>query len=133
MPAKTRHLAAITEPIAVGQLLRAVDSYQGVFTVKCALGILPPVFTRVGELRGMTWAEIDFDSATWRIPGERMKMKIGHIVPLSQQVIGILREIQPLTGEGRLVFPSERTTERPISENSLKAALRRLGYPKEQV
>lgn len=94
---------------------------------------MPLIFVRPGELRGMRWGEVDFESALWRIDAVRMKMRREHIVPLARQSIAILREIQPLTGNARLVFPSERSSERAMSENSLNAALRRLGYSKTEM
>ena len=100
---------------------------------KCALQLAPLVFVRPGELRTAEWAEFDLDAAEWRIPGEKMKMRDKHIVPLSQQAVEILRAIHPLTGSGRYVFPSVRTTARPMSENTVNAALRRMGYEKDEM
>lgn len=125
---KTRHYASITEPGKVGALLRAIDSFQGSFVVSCALKLAPLLFVRPGELRHAEWAEFDLDAALWRIPGEKMKMGETHLVPLATQAVEILRELHPLTGSGRYVFPSIRTFERPMSENTITAALRRLGY-----
>lgn len=127
-PVTVKHYAAITEPKAVGALMRALDGYEGNFVVRCALRLSPYVFLRPGELRGAEWSEIDIESATWRIPGPRMKMRRDHVVPLSRQTIAIFEEIRPLTGQGRFVFPSVRTTERCMSENTITGALRRLGY-----
>lgn len=129
-PAIQQHHATITQPHEVGALLRAIDGYSGSFIVKCALRILPFVFTRPGELRGMEWTELELDGPAplWTIPLARMKMRRKHLVPLAPQVVAILKELQPLTGSGRLVFPGERTKERPISDGTLGAALRRLGY-----
>lgn len=129
------HFSTITQPHEVGALLRAIDGYSGSFIVKCALRILPYVFTRPGELRGMEWSELELDGPipTWTIPAARMKMRHKHLVPLVPQVIAILEELRPLTGSGRLVFPGERTRERPISDGTLGAALRRLGYSNEQL
>jgi integrase len=96
--------------------------------VRCALRLAPLVFVRPGELRKAEWVEIDLDGAVWRIPAERMKLRQEHLVPLSQQAVEALRELRPLTGNGRYVFPSARTTARPMSENAITAALRRMGY-----
>jgi integrase len=113
--------------------LRAIDGFTGSFTTRCALRLAALVFVRPGELRHAEWTEFDFDNAEWRIPAGKMKMKEQHIVPLSAQAIAILREIQPLTRVGRYVFPSERTGARPMSENTVNAALRRLGYSKDEM
>ena len=103
-PAKEGHHAAITEPKAIGALLRAIHDYQGSLIICCALRLAPLVFVRPGELRQAEWTEIDFKSANWNIPAERMKMKEQHLVPLSHQAIEILKEIHPLTGRGTYVF-----------------------------
>ena len=125
---KVQHRAAITDPADIGALLRAIDGYEGSLIVRAALQLLSLVFVRPGELRHAAWAEFDFEQARWTIPGHRMKMKAPHIVPLSRQALAILQNIQPLTGDGVYLFPSNRTMIRPISENTLNAALRRLGY-----
>lgn len=130
-PVKSGHHAAVTEPKAFGALLRAIDGYGGEPVTRAALRLLPLVFVRPGELRLAEWAEIDLDGATWAIPGRRMKMGADHIVPLSCQAVAILRELHPLTGRRALVFPSLRSRDRPISDNTLNAALRRLGYAKD--
>jgi integrase len=117
----------------IGELLRAIDGYEGTPVAKCALKLAPLVFVRPGELRHAEWAEIDLDSSEWRIPADKMKMKNPHIVPLSTQAVEILTEIQPVTGEGRYVFPSIRTYSRPMSNNTVLAALRRMGYTKEEM
>jgi integrase len=117
----------------VGELLRAIDGYVGDPATVAALKLAPLVFVRPGELRGAEWREFDLEAAEWRIPRERMKMGERHIVPLSRQALVILRGLQPLTGRGRLLFPSLRSRERPISENTLGAALRRLGYSKDEM
>lgn len=127
-PVKERHHASITEPKAIGELLRAIEGYQGAFVTQCALKLAPLVFVRPGELRQAEWAEFDLDGAEWRIPAGKMKMRETHIVPLSRQAVAILRELHPLTGSGRYVFPSVRTDARPMSENTVLGALRRLGY-----
>lgn len=132
-PLEAEHRAAITEPKRVGELLRAIDEYVGQPSTHYALKLAPFVFLRPGELRAAEWPEIDLDAAEWRIPAERMKMRDSHYVPLSRQAVVILREIRPITGSGRLVFPSLRTTTRPISEGTLNAALRRVGFSKEEM
>ncbi len=132
-PAKGEHFAAITEPKEAAELLRSIEEYQGTFPVLCALKIAPMVFVRPGELRAMQWRDIDFDQAEWRFLVTKTQTQ--HIVPLSRQVVAILNEIFPLTGHGRYVFPSERTPsgDRCMSENSLNAALKRLGYGKDKM
>ena len=132
-PVKEKHHASITDPKAIGELLRDLDGYQGAFVTRCALRLAPLVFLRPGELRKAEWAEIDLDKAEWRIPAARMKMNAVHIVPLSTQAVAILREIQPLTGAGKYVFPGARTTTRPMSENAVLAALRRMGYTTDEM
>jgi len=132
-PAKHERMATITEPKKIGELLRTIDSYEGTFIAKYALMLAPLVFVRPGELRHAEWAEIDLEANEWRIPADKMKMKEPHIVPLAKQAVGILKEIQPLTGQGRYVFPSIRTSSRPMSENTVLAALRRMGYTKEEM
>jgi integrase len=134
-PVQTDHMAAITDPKQVADLLRAIDGYQGTFPVSCALRLAPLLFQRPGELRAAEWTEFDLEGATWEIPGERMKRtKQGkaaggaHIVPLSSQAVAILRELHALTGPGRFLFPSVRTKDRPMSDNTVNGALRRLGY-----
>jgi len=128
-----RHRAAITEPKKVGDLLRAIDCYQGSFVVKCALQFLPLVFVRPGELRHAEWSEIDFDNAEWNIPAGKMKMREAHLVPLSNQAIAILQELQKLTGASLYCFPSGRSFDRPMSDNALVAALRRMGFEKSEM
>lgn len=128
-----RNMPAITEPAEIAELLKAIDGFRGTFTVECALKLAPLVFVRPGELRKAEWNEIDLDRAVWAIPAERMKMKRPHVVPLSKQAVDILRELQPLTGNGKYVFPSIRTASRPMSENTLNVALRRLGYSKDKM
>ena len=128
-----RHHASITDPKDVGALLRAIDGFTGWFTTRCALRVAPLVFVRPGELRHAQWSEIDLERGEWRIPAGRMKMREHHLVPLSRQAVVILRELQPLTGSGQYVFPGEGIGKRPISENTLNAALRRLGYSKDEM
>ena len=123
--------AAITEPKQVGGLLRAIFDYNGLPAAVAALKLSPLLFVRPGELRGAEWAEIDLDAAEWRIPGSKMKMKLDHLVPLSTQAVAILRDLHPMTGHGKYVFPSIRTDARCMSENTVNAALRGMGYPKE--
>jgi len=140
-PPKEKHHASIIEPKRVAELLRAIDSYQGFFGTKCALRLAPLVFVRPGELRKAQWLEVDLEKAEWRIPAERMKMREQHIVPLSRQAVEILRELDPLTNRGipakpnapRYVFPGAQSRERPMSENAILAALRRMGYTKEEM
>ncbi len=128
-----QHHASVTDPKEVGALLRAIEGFTGAITTRCALRLGALVFVRPGELRRAEWKEFNFDKSEWRIPAVKMKMKEQHIVPLSTQAIDILREIQPLTGSGRYVFPSERGDGRPMSENTVNAALRRLGYAKDEM
>lgn len=132
-PTSKKHHAAITDPQEVACLLRAIDGYQGGFVVKCALRLASLFFVRPGELRHAEWAEINFDAEQWNIPAERMKMKQSHIVPLSRQALDILRELQPLTGASRYVFPSGRSFARPMSNNAVNAALRRMGFEKDEM
>ena len=132
-PVKEKHLAAITDPKAIGPLLRAMDDYQGQFVTKCALRLAPLVFVRPGELRKAEWVEFDLDKAEWNIPAERMKMREPHLVPLSAQAVAILRELHALTGGGKYVFPGARTTKRPMSDNAILAALRRMGFTKDEM
>lgn len=132
-PTKAKHHASIIEPIKIGALLRAIDGFEGYFITKCALQIAPLVFVRPGELRHAEWSEFDYDAKEWRIPAEKMKMKAPHIVPLSDQVLHILTELHPLTGNGKYVFPGIRSSSRPMSENTVNAALRRLGYTKDEM
>lgn len=133
VPVKQSHLAAITEPKAVGELLRAIEGYRGYLVTKAALRLAPLVFVRPGELRQAAWEEINLEKAEWNIPAERMKMREPHLVPLSRQAVEILKEVRALTGNGRYVFPSARTMARPMSNNAVLAALRRLGYTKDEM
>ena len=125
--------ASITDPAEIGKLLLAIDGYQGTQTVRLALQIAPHVFVRPGELRTAEWAEIDLEQAEWIIPASKMKARRPHLVPLSVQVVELLAEQRRFTGAGQFVFPGERTRKRPISNNTLLAALRTLGYSKEQM
>ncbi len=126
--AEKSHYAAITDPALLAPLLRALDGHSGHIYCRAALRLTPLVFVRPGELRTGEWAEIDFDKAEWRIPGSKMKMDNDHIVPLSSQALAILQELRPITGHGQYIFPSIRTGERPMSENTVNAALRGMGY-----
>lgn len=128
-----RHYAAITDPRKVGELLRAIDGYRGDPLTRAALMLASLLFVRPGELRHAEWAEIDLDAARWVIPAHKMKMRQAHIVPLSRQAVDILIELQPLTGRGRYVFPSLRSADRCMSENTMGAALRRLGYSGDEM
>jgi integrase len=125
---RVKHRAAILEPRRVGELLRAIEGYDGQPTTTAALKLAPHVFVRPGELRHAEWSEIDFDKSVWVIPAGKMKMRQPHAVPLSKQATAILLDIQRLTGRGRYVFPSTRSAARPMSENTITAALRRMGY-----
>ena len=131
-PVKHHH-AAITNPIKLGALLRAIEAFDGTYPVRYALAITPYVFVRPGELRRMEWKEIDWSAGLWAIPATKMKMRSDHMVPLARQVLSILRDLEPLTGTGQFVFPSNRSRSKPMSENTVTAALRRLGYSKEEV
>lgn len=129
-----KHMAAVTEPEEVGALLRQMDSFQGTFTVRCALLLAPLVFVRPGELRQAEWKDINFDSSEWRFKASKTKKpnKI-HIVPLSRQASAILKELYPLTGHGRFLFPCQRTEEKPMSNNAILAAFRRMGIGKDEM
>jgi integrase len=122
------HRATIVDPTGIGALLRAIDGFDGQTTTRTALRLAAYVFVRPFELRHAEWKEFDLQSALWIIPPEKMKMRRPHRVPLALQSLAILRELQGVTGQGRWLFPSVRTLARPISENTLNAALRRLGY-----
>ena len=123
----------MTDPKEVVGLLRAIDGYQGSFIVKCALQLAGMFFVRPGELRNAEWPEFDLEAGIWSIPAEKMKMKQPHIVPLSSQAMEVLKSLQPLTGRSRYVFPSNRTSLRPMSNNAILAALRRMGYSKDEM
>jgi len=130
---KVTHYGAITEASRVGELLRAIDGYEGSGITKLALQIAPHVFVRPGELRHAEWSEIDLDGALWIIPAGKMKMRKAHHVPLSRQAVELFREIQSVTGPNGYVFPSVRTRTRPMSENTINAGLRRLGYSSDEM
>ena len=130
---KVTHRAAIIEPNAIGGLLRAIDGYGGYSVVRAALQLDALFFVRPGELRHAEWREFDFDGAEWRIPAEKMKMRRVHRVPLSRQALAILQELKPMTGYSRWLFPSIKSAMKPISENTLNGALRRLGYSSDEM
>jgi integrase len=132
-PVQKRHLAGITNPEEIGKLLHAINDYKGYFVTKCALQLAPLVFVRPGELRHAEWSEFNFDTAEWRIPATKMKMKSLHIVPLATQALAILRELFPLTGNGQYVFPGLVNLYRPMSNNTIRSALRRLGYTSDEM
>ena len=127
------HFSTIVDTKEIGQLLRDLDAYSGNLVVRAALRLAPYVFVRPGELRKAEWTEFDLENAEWRIPAKRMKMRVLHIVPLSRQVLGILRDLHPYSGDGPYLFPSVRAKSAPISDMTLLAGLRRLGYSKEQM
>jgi integrase len=131
--AKPKHHAAILKPLGVGELMRVVDGYTGYPTTRLALKLAPRLFVRPGELRSAEWPEFDFEGALWRIPDAKMKMRIGHLVPLSRQALELLKELRDLTGTGRYLFPSLRSRERCMSENTVNAAFRRLGYSQDEL
>ena len=131
-PVKSKHFASVTDPARVGELMRAIHGYSGHPVTALALKLAPLVFVRPGELRAAEWSEFDLENAEWRIPGERMKMGEPHLVPLSRQALAILRELQPLARGGKYLFPSLRTRDRPMSDNTINAALRRMGYTSEE-
>lgn len=130
-PPMERHHAAITDPRELGGLLRAIDAYAGDASTRAALRLAPLVFVRPGELRHAEWSEIDLDAGEWSIPAHKMKMREPHLVPLSSQAVAILRDLQPLTGHRQYVFPGGRSPKRPLSDNALTAALRRMGFDKK--
>ncbi|MBC7619438.1 MAG: tyrosine-type recombinase/integrase [Candidatus Saccharibacteria bacterium] len=139
-PVNVNHRAAIIDPKRAGELLRAIEDYRGMPTTRAALKLAPLVFVRPGELRKAEWAEFNLDEAVWKIPAERMKRSkdgkangVPHVVPLARQAVALLRELQPLTGYGRYLFPSPRTGERPMSDNAVLSALRRMGFPKDEM
>ncbi|MBC2666578.1 tyrosine-type recombinase/integrase [Novosphingobium flavum] len=130
---KAKHHAAILEPKQAGELLRAIDGYDGHPVTRYALQLAALVFVRPGELRYAEWSEIDAEAKVWRIPAEKMKARAEHVVPLSRQALDVLAQVRGLTGDGRYVFPSIRTHLRPMSENTINAALRRLGYASDEM
>ena len=130
---RVKHHAAIVEPKKVGELLRAIDGYQGRPETLHALRIAPHVFLRPGELRQAKWSEIDFAEKVWRVPAERMKMKQAHAVPLSRQVLYLLQDLRSLARNSEFLFPALHTTRRPLSDNTLNVALRRLGFEHDEM
>jgi integrase len=130
-PVKGGHFAAVTDPKRAAELLRMIDAYEGTLTVRSALRLAPLVFVRPGELRTAEWAHMDLDAGEWRYTVT--KTGTPHIVPLSTQAVAILRELQPITGRGRYVFPSLRSSQRPMSDNAILAALRRMGIAKDEM
>ena len=129
----TKHFAAIIDPKGAGELLRAIDSYGGMGITKQALQLAPHVFVRPGELRHAEWSEIDLDAGVWLIPADKMKMRKPHQVPLSRQSVALLRDIAMISGSTGYLFPSVRTRARPMSENTMNAGLRRLGYTTDEM
>lgn len=125
---RPEHYPTITDPREVGQLLREIDGHKGGLITKVAMKLTPLLFVRPGELRRAEWSEIDLDAAEWRIPAAKMKGRVMHIVPLAKQAVALLKELRPLTGGRTFVFPGNRTNGEPMSENTVNAALRRLGY-----
>lgn len=139
-PYTERHAPALLEPVKVGGLLRAIDAYAGQPATRAALLLSALTFQRPGNIRAMEWAEVDVDAALWTIPAEKMKRTMSgkvngrpHVVPLSPQAVAVLAELRPLTGHGRFVFPSLLTGERCMSENTVRASLRRMGYTNEDM
>jgi integrase len=133
VPVESRNFAAITDPAEVAGLLRAIDGYQGEMVTQFALKLSPLVFVRPGELRKAEWSQVDFAAALWRIPWSRMKMGEQHLVPLSRQALALLEDLKSITGNGRFLFPSLRSAERPISDNTVNGGLRRLGYSSDEM
>lgn len=133
-PRQKVHRAAITDPVELGRLLVAMDGFEGTPVVKAALLLSPLLFQRPGELRAMEWTEINWAAEQWEIPASKMKMRNDHIVPLSKQALALLRDIQPFTEHrGRYVFPSARGASRCLSDNTVRVALRTIGYSKDQI
>jgi integrase len=132
-PAQVRHRPAIKEEARIGRLIIDIRNYDGSFVVGRAMLMLAYVFTRPGELRGAVWEEFDLREGLWRIPAERMKMRTPHVVPLARQVIGILDELRPITGAGRYLFPGRNIKTKPISDMAINAALRYLGYGRDEI
>ena len=130
---KVKHHAAILEPRKLGELLRSIDAFEGAPITRLALQVAPHGMARPGELRQATWDEFDLDAKIWRIKPERMKMRRPHAIPLSEQVLGYLRELQQFSGQEGYVFPAFHTTRRPMSENTMNQAFRRMGYTSDEV
>ncbi len=139
-PFAERHMAAVLDPAGAGELLRAIDAYSGHPVTRAALVLSALLFQRPGNIRAMEWAEVDLDAALWAIPAAKMKRKLNgktngrpHLVPLAPQAVAMLRELHPLTGHGQYVFPSLLTGERCMSENTIRSALRRMGYTNDEM
>ena len=134
-PVREKHHASITEPRKITTLLKAIDGYEGAFITQCALKLAPLLFVRPGELRHAEWSEFNLNVgvAEWRIPASKMKMNDVHIVPLAVQALDVFRELHKQTGHTKYVFPGVRSADRPMSENTVNAALRRLGYSKDEM
>ncbi|MFT3810079.1 MAG: tyrosine-type recombinase/integrase [Micropepsaceae bacterium] len=128
-----QHLPAIVDPKRIGELMRAIETYGGAHVTRLALALSPHVFVRPGELRQACWQEVDFDASVWRIPAARMKKRREHTVPLSTQALDILRQAKALSGDGTLVFPAQGKPGRPLSENTVNAALRRMGFEADEM
>lgn len=125
---KTKHFAAPTSVSELAPILRAIDSYTGSYIVKTALRILPQLLIRPGNLREMEWSEINFDAVLWTVPAEKMKMRLDHVVPLSRQVLAILKEIHALSGSGQYVFTNHRDVNKPLSKNAFNEAFHKMGF-----
>jgi integrase len=139
-PVGVKHLAAVLDPVKAGELLRAIDTYSGQPVTRAALALSALLFQRPGNVRAMEWAEIDADAALWTIPADKMKRRMygkangrPHLVPLAAQALAILADLRPLTGHGKYVFPSLLTGERCMSENTIRTALRRMGYTNDDM
>jgi len=132
-PRRKKHYAAITDPVALGKLLLAIDAYEGTPVVKVALQLTPLLFQRPGEIRAMEWSEINWDREQWELAGTKTKSGRMHLVPLARQASELLLDLRRLTGRGRYVFPSPRGSSRPLSDNGVRVALRTMGYDKETV
>lgn len=130
---KAKHFAAILDPAELGKLLVDIDNYQGSPEVKAALQLSPLFFCRPGELRQMEWKEVNWQEERIEIVAEKMKMRQPHIIPLCRQSLEILQYLEPITGDGRYVFPSARGGSRPLSENGVRTALRAMGYSNDQI
>ncbi len=133
IPVKKDHHSSITDPRGVGGLMRAIDDYRGSFIVRCAMQLSALTFTRPGEIRHAEWAEFNIGKAEWRISAEKMKMRRLHVIPLSRQAIAVIESLRPLTGRERYLFPSARSSARPISDATVVAALRRMGFGKDEM
>lgn len=132
-PVQVTHFAAITEPVRIGELMRAIDGYRGQPATEIALKLAPLLFVRPGELRTAEWSEFDLAAAEWRIPAPKTKMRRLHIVPLSKQALKLIESLKIHTAGGRFLFPTLRDPNRSMSENTLNACLRRLGYGQDEM